>query len=469
MFRRVTLVLTLALVGITALMIWRLVPFSESDLETLQSNVQGAKSDGDSSVEQYRRGLRRDLVEGSDDGRKHYILTSAGAYTHVDVLERHFDEELQTVSVTLDSEGTSEWELVSDSARYDGENLVLEGSVHAQGLQGVLETERITLVPEEGHPFKWEYAYIAGTVTLRNPEGAMLTAPHAEVSIPEKTIRFGDNVTITTVEGLELSASELVYFHDTDQIALTQVSGDAPYGEDSRIHFAATRADWDVNTEVLRLHEEISVEGDGLGELHASGQAEVLIGTEDGKRTLKHLEITGPTDAVLVSDGQIHQLRSPTRTVVDHQLARISFYSNDSSQVVFKSARQQLCANTIIADYSTTSEQPTLSHLVATGHVCLSNKPEDPADKEAMQYALADRLEHAVATQRSTLTAEAPTRVLLLDGQSGIAISAPGITLSIDPTTQKQRVQGIGDVRFTLMDREYQRIKERFPLERLPL
>jgi lipopolysaccharide export system protein LptA len=63
-------------------------------------------------------------------------------------------------------------------------------------------------------------------------------------------------------------------------------------------------------------------------------------------------------------------------------------------------------------------------------------------------FALADRLIYIPETRTMILSCIAPNRVLFWQSSGDISLSAPEVRVQMDPMTQRESVQGIGDVHF---------------------
>jgi len=59
--------------------------------------------------------------------------------------------------------------------------------------------------------------------------------------------------------------------------------------------------------------------------------------------------------------------------------------------------------------------------------------------------------------------------VLFYDKINNLQVSAPEIKMQRDKQTKKQQFQGIGDVRFHFVEKEYQQLRKRFLLEKKSL
>lgn len=105
--------------------------------------------------------------------------------------------------------------------------------------------------------------------------------------------------------------------------------------------------------------------------------------------------------------------------------------------------------------------------FILEGNVRILNRhPFYREDGSILQYALADRVEYAPETQEMIFTAKEDGRVLFFDKLNDVQISAPAIKMRRDITTNKNTIQGIGEVRFSFLEQEAEQIKKQFRFTR---
>ena len=71
---------------------------------------------------------------------------------------------------------------------------------------------------------------------------------------------------------------------------------------------------------------------------------------------------------------------------------------------------------------------------------------------------MADRIDYGIEEEKAVFSALPPHRVLFW--QEGFSLSAPQIEVWRDPLTQKEAIQGKGDVHFTFDPKEKNMIEE---------
>jgi hypothetical protein len=80
--------------------------------------------------------------------------------------------------------------------------------------------------------------------------------------------------------------------------------------------------------------------------------------------------------------------------------------------------------------------------------------------KAFLEYALADVVEYSPQTKEVQLSALNKGRVLFFDKVNNLQISAPALKIKRDAVTQKDSIQGVGDVRFNFVKHELDKMKK---------
>lgn len=225
------------------------------------------------------------------------------------------------------------------------------------------------------------------------------------------------------------------------------------------VHLAGIDADqagmiWLKNNHDVVMYVDSGLAATGLLTIEADGDTELLVSSPETAIGQK-----------LISHGAI---------VVDHQACCATFRSpigsdglvSRTDQVIFSDGMAEMHANTVVLKYSVENSHVASTHLVADGNVCLRGALGQASMTSVAQYAICDRLEYWPEGQRLLLSS-GEGRVAMLDKASGIAVSAPAVEVRRNPDTGKNIIKGIGDVRFSLLDRDYQKLRERFSIDQL--
>lgn len=125
--------------------------------------------------------------------------------------------------------------------------------------------------------------------------------------------------------------------------------------------------------------------------------------------------------------------------------------------VLYKTEDKEVLADMACIDYEERDGSIQPKKVTLTDHVRLINHGVQE------QYALADSVTYFPDTQFMILEGKG-SRVLFYDQSRGVQLSARTIHAKRNPETNKDSIQGIGDVRFVFSPEELEKLKERFHL-----
>lgn len=133
-------------------------------------------------------------------------------------------------------------------------------------------------------------------------------------------------------------------------------------------------------------------------------------------------------------------------------------------QVYIDEALGEMYADRVVIHYQWENQQFVPSKMILEGHVRLLNRFDGHLQESSsvLHYALADQVNYDPKVQEMLLTSQKGNRVLFVDKTHNMQMSAPSLRVRRDATTQKESIQGVGDVRFTFIEREREQIKQHF-------
>ncbi len=131
-------------------------------------------------------------------------------------------------------------------------------------------------------------------------------------------------------------------------------------------------------------------------------------------------------------------------------------------QVVYIDTMGEIYADRARVDYQEINGALEATKVTLYDNVKLINFGS--AEKPASQYAIADEVYYFPQEQVMLLEGKA-NRVLFYDRAHDMQLSARSVRAQRDPHTQKETVQGIGDVRFVFGPEEFDKIKNRFQVK----
>lgn len=130
-------------------------------------------------------------------------------------------------------------------------------------------------------------------------------------------------------------------------------------------------------------------------------------------------------------------------------------------QVTYTDTLGEIYADKAQVDYREINGSLEATKITLSENVRLVNLSTDAA-----QYALADEVSYFPEKQLAVLEGK-QSKVLFYDQERGMQLSARTVHAQKDPVTQKETIQGIGDVRFVFGPEELAKIKQRFQLRPL--
>lgn len=275
--------------------------------------------------------------------------------------------------------------------------------------------------------------------------------------------------TLTHLGGSCIQGQQVIVDTMAQQISLSQASGllrSHRPTEPVELKFESDKALWDQRAQTLILAGNVCVAQAADRELKSQGEVRILCSSlRDGVR-VSRLESHGPTQIVF-GEG-CEWLECQGTCLVDLESHRLVIHSprGDNGrvaaekQLVFRGPAGELTGDDLAITYEVERGQMVARDLVAEGHVCLARKTPTGA-----QYALSDVLCYQPVKEELHFRAVAPRRVLFFDRDYDIKVSAPQVRITRDPTTGKEVVKGLGDVRLTLLDQELARLRQRFAWE----
>lgn len=147
-----------------------------------------------------------------------------------------------------------------------------------------------------------------------------------------------------------------------------------------------------------------------------------------------------------------HTLLAPGGIFVDPAAKKTFFKRSPESQIHFIDAFGEIYADEGELDY----EGKALKQMKMEGKVFMAHAPPG---KEDRSYAYADKVTYDPETKEMVMEGD---RVLIYDRVNKMEVSAPKLRVRRDQDTKKDRIKGEGDVRFTLDEKEFEMLKERF-------
>lgn len=244
-----------------------------------------------------------------------------------------------------------------------------------------------------------------------------------------------------------------------------------------KVFFSGDSLLWEDTKNLLKLRGNAVINQEGFGQL--TSDKEVLFSQYivDKKKRLKGIESSGKTVILFHDDaeGLSHKLNCYGKVFVDHQkLQTIMESPRDSQgnviagrQLSFQDTMGDIYADRMAMSYKETDHTLSPSKIKLEGHVRIFNRFSKGSAKSEnfLQYALADIVEYAPEAKEVTLSTNEKNRVLFFDKLNNLQVSAPKLTIRRDKITDKESIQGSGNVRFSFVKQEFEEIYKQFGLE----
>ncbi len=240
------------------------------------------------------------------------------------------------------------------------------------------------------------------------------------------------------------------------------------------ITFSCQTMTWNEPQDLLILQEQVEVEYRGVGTLTNPHEIYVQRKSINGHKQVSHMGCKGTTVLNYQDEKkkESHVLKSYNSFLLDHERLQAHLDSPrdannhvlDDLQVHFSDSMGDIFADDVVILYQEINKKMFPTKLLLKGNVWLLSRTsidkDDPG--KIMQMAMADRVEYDIASKEMLCFADTKKRVLFFDKSNNLQISAPSVKAKRDPNTQKDSIQGMGDVRFSFIENEFDQMKKRF-------
>lgn len=237
---------------------------------------------------------------------------------------------------------------------------------------------------------------------------------------------------------------------------------------------------WKKACKMLLLSGKVEVDKSSGAAFKTDKQLGIYYHEVKGKKELQSIKSDG---LILVThqEGllkQPHCLTCHGKMLVDHQVLEITMDSPrgkqgrviKNKQVTFNDSLGEMQADKLKMSYRFQNGKIIPVKLKLEGNVSLLDRKNDrtaPFDRpQILHYALADCVDYDPQTKEVLFSGSKKKRVLFYDKENNLQVSAPKLKVKRDQATKKESVQGIGDVRFSFLEREFEQLRERFNLKK---
>lgn len=275
-----------------------------------------------------------------------------------------------------------------------------------------------------------------------------------------------------------ITVDTLKYFFD-----LTEPHGSLLHryrNEAQKINFSADHMSWDQKGMTLTLNGHVDVGDTDNLLLKTDHQLIITHRLVDGKKEIRTIFCPQETEITFfdIKKESPRKIMCHGSLLIDQENLQVWMHSPkdeqgqvlENKQIFFDDLMGEMCADSVQMHYERQEKQFLPKKINLLGNVQIFNRFDGHVQESSsvLQYALADQVEYLPESQDMLLTGKNGNRVLFFDKINSLQMSAPGLKIHLDQTTRKESVQGIGDVRFTFIEREFNQLKARFRMNEKP-
>ncbi|MDP1879591.1 MAG: hypothetical protein Q8K60_01465, partial [Parachlamydiaceae bacterium] len=284
---------------------------------------------------------------------------------------------------------------------------------------------------------------------------------------------------LQTLNGDQLEAREIQLNSSDKQLSMVDVKGtlslDKAGLSSQSLELASDKLLWDDQNQSLSLFGQVSITQNGTIQIKTDNYMKITLGNLNHQSFLRSVHIPQRTEIVYLDASKKvkHRMSCPGSLMMDHEkqevvLKGIEEASDmpESHQVYIDDELGELYADEVRVNYDWVNHELVPSKIELKGNVRLLNRFDGHVQESAsiLHYAIADQIDYFPKTFEMLLRGNEKSQVLFFDKVNQIQMSASSLKISMNPTTRKEFIQGIGDVRFTFLDQELEQIKKRFHL-----
>lgn len=339
------------------------------------------------------------------------------------------------------------------------------------GSSGALVISQITADNDVSVNYNNDFRSIADHGLYERQEqgqGFLSLGANEQSGICQVSNRNGDLINANKIS-IDTSKRELQF--DSPKGSIFTHNGDEL---DSEIDFSCGNMAWNEPQDVLILRDQVEVNYKGVGALTNPDEIRIHRTLIDGHKKVSMIDGIGHSVLNYRDEkkNESHVLTTHNSFVLDRQRMQAHLDSPrdanknvlENLQVHFADSMGEIYADEMYVNYQEINNRMTPVKIFLKGNVWLLSRSS--ADKEdpgkILQFAMADRLEYDVPTKEMLCMADGNKRVLFFDKNNNLQVSAPSVKARRDPLTKKDAIQGMGDVRFSFIEKEYEQLKKRF-------
>lgn len=246
--------------------------------------------------------------------------------------------------------------------------------------------------------------------------------------------------------------------------------------EEAEVKFSAENMTIDKINNNFKLQGQVRIAQENIAILTTDEEVSFFQGIDGEKKILKTIEGKG---AILLegkdqkgTDG--YAVKNNGEFTIDHSLQTIKIMSrwdcngkiSPENQVTYRDKLGQVHADQAVITYQWLNRKFQPDKVTLEGNVRFfdQNAMISGLTAPLAKYGMADKLECYPRLNDALFTAEKGSRVLFYSRANDLKISASALKLSREGQTKKELIKGIGDVRFSFIEKEFDQLKNRFSI-----
>lgn len=247
------------------------------------------------------------------------------------------------------------------------------------------------------------------------------------------------------------------------------------------ILFSSENLVWNEADNVLSLRKNVKFDQVGFGSLRTNQEIQLHQSLVNDEKKIHSIISLAETEMTYLDEENklTHKILCHGPLTIDHEHFIVIMKSptdnqgniTQENQVYFEDLAGEIWADELQLKYQLDGHRLIPLELAMQGHVKILNRFDGHLQESGsvLQYALADNVTYFSKSKEMILSSKGGNRALFFDKVNHLQISAPTLKIFRDIKTNKSSFQGIGDVRFTFIEHEFDQLKERFQLEEQPI
>ncbi len=187
---------------------------------------------------------------------------------------------------------------------------------------------------------------------------------------------------------------------------------------------------------------------------------------KEGKRRIQEIRSIEATKLFSLDSEKEEErtLFCPGTLLIDPISCRLILCGKGGEQVFFDDGMGEMYADRVEVEYNWEKRKAIPKKIFLEGNVRLHNRFDGNREgsRSILHLALANQVEYWPEQGEMVLKGIPGERVLCIDRVNRVEMSAPAFHMRYDPCSKKEVIEGVGDVRFTFLEKEWQIWKRHF-------